>query len=145
ILSIGIVVFIGLGAGGWWWYHSTHRATESNDTAKGSKRSSPEDPRLTFATPFLNVRPEVKYVGDEVCAGCHEGHAKTYHQHPMGRSLAPLTAATPVERYESSAGNPFTAANLRYEIERRGERVWHKEKASDASGQTLWQQEAEVQ
>src|ERR1700733_11708621 len=32
----------------------------------------PKDPRVAFATPFLNVRPTVRYVGDEACAGCHK-------------------------------------------------------------------------
>src|SRR5437762_1561401 len=53
----------------------------------------PDDPRLTFQTPYRNVRPEVKYVGDTACAGCHPSQAKTYRQHPMGRSLAPLAEA----------------------------------------------------
>ena len=30
----------------------------------------PDDPRRTFETPFLNVRPDVRYVGDAACAGC---------------------------------------------------------------------------
>src|SRR5262245_58160657 len=29
------------------------------------------DPRLSYATPYRNVRPDVAYVGDEACAGCH--------------------------------------------------------------------------
>jgi len=146
ILSISIIAVVSLvGIGGWWWYHSAKHASEVAAAKDSNRRSSPEDPRLTFATPFLNVRPEVNYVGDEACAGCHEGHAKTFRAHPMGRSLAPLSAAAPVERYDASAGNPFATANLRYEVERRGERVWHQEKAADGQGQMLWQQQAEVQ
>ena len=44
------------------------------------------DPRLVFDTPFRNVKPEVKYVGDDACARCHLGLCKSYHAHPMGRS-----------------------------------------------------------
>ncbi|HEV2946794.1 MAG TPA: hypothetical protein VGX70_05425 [Gemmataceae bacterium] len=147
MLSIGLATLIVIGAvGGWWCYYSAHRAEKvAGAEASKPKHSPPADPRLTFATPFLNVRPEVKYVGDETCAGCHEGHAKSFRQHPMGRSLEPIAAATAVERYDASSGNPFTAGNLRYEIERAGERVLHKETATDASGRQLWQQEAEVQ
>src|SRR5262245_22808938 len=98
MLLIGLVALIVVIAATGWWYHSTHRANEVADTgARKRKHSPPDDPRLTFATPFFNVRPEVKYVGDEACAGCHEGHAKSYHQHPMGRSLEPIAAATAVE------------------------------------------------
>src|SRR5438132_448588 len=109
MVSIGVLAVVGLGAmSGWWWYHSARRAEETAPSGKG--RSPAQDPRLTFATPFLDVRPEVKYVGDEVCAGCHEGHAKTFRQHPMGRSLAPLSAATPVERLKGPASVPSDVA-----------------------------------
>ena len=40
--------------------------------------SRAEDPRLTFATPFENVRPSVRYVGDERCAECHATIAEKY-------------------------------------------------------------------
>ena len=63
----------------------------------------PEDPRLTFVTPYRNVRPDVKYVGDAACVGCHARQAKTYREHPMGRSLAPLAEAVPLERYTVAA------------------------------------------
>src|SRR5438093_698636 len=59
------------------------------------------DPRLTFGTPFRNVRPEVRYVGDERCADCHLSHTESFRQHPMGRSLAPAVAA-PLERYDAA-------------------------------------------
>ena len=43
------------------------------------------DPRLAAATPYRNVRPDVRYVGDAVCAGCHHDIAKTYRHHPMAQ------------------------------------------------------------
>src|SRR5438067_1140785 len=46
------------------------------------------DPRMTFQTPYRNVRPDVKYVGDQACADCHHNHAKHYSHHPMGEALA---------------------------------------------------------
>src|SRR5262249_40045818 len=64
----------------WWRWHGTP------PTEVPPKR--PDDPRLTFPTPFLNVRPEVQYVGDAECAKCHSGRTDTYHQHPMGRSMS---------------------------------------------------------
>ncbi|HEV3144774.1 MAG TPA: hypothetical protein VGZ47_12865, partial [Gemmataceae bacterium] len=51
------------------------------------------DPRVAYQGPYLNVRPNVKYVGDAVCAECHADIAKTYHHHPMGRSLQPIAQA----------------------------------------------------
>ena len=52
---------------------------------------------LTLATLYGNVRPEVNYVGDEACARCHRKLARTYHQHPMGRTLVPLTGDASLE------------------------------------------------
>src|SRR5262245_49092628 len=46
-----------------------------------------KDPRLTYAGPFQNIHPEVKYVGDAKCAECHEPIAEKFHRHPMGRSI----------------------------------------------------------
>jgi hypothetical protein len=88
-----------------------------------------EDPRLTITTHFLNVRPEVQYVGDEVCAGCHRALTNSYRQHPMGRSLAPIATASALERYESDSRNPFQTDGFLYRVDRRGGRVVHTETA----------------
>jgi hypothetical protein len=71
MLTIGVAVLIGISTiAGWWWYHHAHRAKEVMGAgASQPKHSPPNDPRLTFATPFLNVRPEVVYVGDENMRG----------------------------------------------------------------------------
>jgi hypothetical protein len=84
-----------------------------------------EDPRLTIATRYLNVKPSVKYVGDAACAGCHRKISDSFHQHPMGRSLAPVTAATPSERYDTEAHNPFEAFGFLYRVDRQADRVVH--------------------
>lgn len=101
------------------------------------------DPRLTYATPYRNVRPEVKYVGDAVCAECHDGHAKTFRQHPMGRSLAPVAVSSSPERY-AAASNPFNANGFVYRVERDGERVVHSETAVDPKGQIVAKTSADV-
>src|SRR5271168_4018381 len=49
-----------------------------------------EDPRVAYAGPFLNVRPEVGYVGDDRCAECHREIAESFRRHPMARSLSPI-------------------------------------------------------
>jgi tetratricopeptide (TPR) repeat protein len=103
----------------------------------------PGDPRLTFETPYRNVRPEVKYAGDAACASCHPIQAKSYRQHPMGRSLAPLAQAVPIERYTEAAGNPFSTPGLRYQIERQGEHSWHRESVI-VNGKSIAETKAEV-
>jgi Tfp pilus assembly protein PilF len=110
------------------------------------RAAGPEDadPRLTFSTPYRNVRPEVQYVGDQACAGCHAEQARSYRDHPMGRALAPVAAATPIERYELGALNPFEASGLRYDVWREGGRVFHRERSGDPTGPVLTETEAEV-
>ena len=49
----------------------------------------------------------------------------------MGRSLAPIAGAPAVERYDAAAKNPFEAQGFRYQVERRGERVMHRETAGE--------------
>lgn len=102
-----------------------------------NSRSAPLDPRLTFATPYLNVRPEFRYVGDNACAECHGDVAETYHRHPMGRSLAPIAEGASSERYDRGAGNPFEKEGFQFLIDRQGGRVFHRESQRDSQGQLV--------
>ncbi len=105
--------------------------------------SRPEDPRLTFDTPYLNVRPEVQYVGDEACAGCHSEIAGSFRRHPMGRSLAPVASSTQ-EQYDAGVRNPFDAAGFRYQADKRGGRVFHRESVAGPDGRPVLEKEVEV-
>src|SRR5262245_17984842 len=91
-----------------WW---TARISPDSNT-----RAQTLDPRLTLPSPFLNVRPDVKYVGDQACADCHAEQFEQYRQHPMGRSLAPVAKASSMERFEAAARNPFIASGLHYGV-----------------------------
>ncbi|MCI0459694.1 MAG: tetratricopeptide repeat protein [Gemmataceae bacterium] len=139
-LLVGGLLSLGLAAA--WWGGWRERLLSSGRSAT---ESAPlEDPRWTFATPYRNAHPEVQYVGDETCARCHPGHAQTYRQHPMGRSLAPVSSAVPVERYDEAAHNPLDALGFRYHIRRRGNQVFHQESVLDARGHVVLALEAEV-
>jgi predicted CXXCH cytochrome family protein len=101
------------------------------------------DPRLTFATPYRNVRPEVPYVGDEACARCHPEIADRYRRHPMGRSFAPiarLLASDPAVAAPSS----FEAQGLHYAVERRGPQLFHRESLRSPHGEVLAERAAEI-
>src|SRR5262245_49924101 len=77
----------------------------------------PPDPRLTFATPFRNVHPDIHYVGDAACANCHLEIDQKYHAHPMGRSAELVARASPIERYDASAQNPCPVGDFELRIE----------------------------
>ena len=96
------------------------------------------------ASPYLNTVAGVRYVGDEACAGCHATHTKTYHGHPMGRSLATIAEFAPRQEYTPQVGNPFDALGMQFRIDRRGNQVTHEETARDASQRVVAKTEAVV-
>jgi DNA-binding SARP family transcriptional activator len=96
------------------------------------------DPRLSYSGPYLNVHPDVKYVGDKACADCHQKQAKSYHEHPMGRSLH--TAAVLDQRaLMQGHNNPFHALGSEFRIERDGERVTQREVRRDAARKLVYE------
>src|SRR5262245_58008555 len=83
-----------------------------------STKPPPDDPLSSFHSPYLNVRPGVQYVGDKVCADCHD-EAKTYKHHPMGQSAAPVARATPRESSVKDTVSVFEALGSRFEVFRK--------------------------
>ena len=59
---------------------------------------SPRDPE-TADTRFLNLAPDVQFVGDETCATCHEDLYASYATHGMARSFYRLTPEAAVEDF----------------------------------------------
>jgi predicted CXXCH cytochrome family protein len=101
--------------------------------------ASPDAPLPVFASPFLNTKPGVGYVGDEACADCHAGLSQTYHAHPMGRSFAPVNPGDGLETYPAT----FEAFRMRFAVERRGDRVFHKVMYLDDAGKPVPEVEVE--
>jgi tetratricopeptide (TPR) repeat protein len=101
--------------------------------------NSPEDPRLAYAGVFLNVHPDVPYVGDQRCSECHKEKALSYQQHPMGRSLLPISRIASRQRYDGETNNPFEALGVLFRIERQGESAVHRQIGRDDKGQTIYQ------
>jgi hypothetical protein len=107
-LAVGIA-FLAIGSAAWWLGRS--------DPAT-SDRAEVVDPRLTYATDYLNVHPDVKYVGDAKCAECHEAVCSSFAQHPMKRTLQPVSKADAIEDFAAAAGNPFEHDGFLYEARR---------------------------
>jgi predicted CXXCH cytochrome family protein len=103
-----------------------------------------DDPRLTFDTPYRNVHPEVKYVGDEACAACHPTITESYRLHPMGRSLVPMSQQAAHERYGKQAGNPFQQLGFEFEVQHRDDRVFHRYRCRGLQGKPVCASEEEV-
>jgi hypothetical protein len=122
-------------------YWATTRRRPPPDPTPAAKPD--EDPRLTYQTPYRNVRPEVQYVGSAVCAGCHKNRADSYAHHSMGRSfdlLAQVADNEPIKTVPCK----FEKAGTVYEIERREGRFIHKATRRGSDGKVLFTMEADV-
>jgi predicted CXXCH cytochrome family protein len=107
-------------------------APRPTDTSAAAERA---DPRRTYDGPYRNIHPDVHYVGAAQCAGgCHDDIARSYARHPMGRSLVPVEDLLDRQRYTPDAHNPFNALGRRFEVDRRGKQIWHRQTLLDQSG-----------
>jgi Tetratricopeptide repeat/Cytochrome c554 and c-prime len=105
----------------------------SSFTLHPSSSAAPRDPRRDYAGPFRNVDPAVRYVAEERCADCHAAIARTFAEHPRGRSLLPAAAA-PAPPADAGHDNPFDALGSRFRVEREGDRLRHRRTRLDAAG-----------
>ena len=127
VVVVGLAALVAAGFGIWRW-----RSGAAVDT-------SVQDPRVVFDTPYLNVKPDVKYVGDERCAGCHADIAGHYRMHPMGRSAAQAALADPIERFDPKKPAVFNAQGSQYRVEKLGDAWVHREIVRDADGKEVVQ------
>jgi Flp pilus assembly protein TadD len=138
VFLIGLILLASLVlAAGLWW--RTLRPPPTGGTVNALS-----DPRRTFNTPFRNVRPEVGYVGDEACAGCHAGLSDSYHRHPMGRSLSAVAGPRAAGLLGDRPSTAFEVHGFRYAAERRGDRLFHRETVPAPDGEAGDVVEAEV-
>ena len=103
------------------------------------KPRSPEladDPRATAKTVFLNVRPEVAYVGDANCAECHQGLCDSFHQHPMGRS-AIVAGADGLEGLDGESLDPIQVGPYEMSVRKDAEGVVQVVRAKGGDGKYL--------
>jgi tetratricopeptide (TPR) repeat protein len=130
-----LVLLIGVGL---WAAHSRRSADATAPSEPRPSAPSP-DPRLEYAGPFRNVRPDVRYVGDARCAECHQDKVLSYSRHPMGRSFAPASQVVGQQRFDSATHNPFEALGTLFMVQRQGERLVHRQIGRDDQGQTVYE------
>lgn len=137
-----VVVFLILlgGAAGWaaWYMVLSPKPPEPVAEVPEPVPDPPTpDPRVTFPTPFRNVRPEVRYLGDASCMPCHADVCKKYHTHPMGRSAAFAGQASPLEEYTPAAKPVFRSGPYELRVEQTATGVVHRVSARDSTGALL--------
>ena len=113
-------------------YYVATRATGDADSAPSANEqpdlqtAAPSDafPLTPISTsPFLNTRPDAKYVGTEACQACHEQEHESFRHTGMGRSMATVDLA----REPPDGQFDHVASGRRYEVRREGGRLWHRE------------------
>src|ERR1700730_9087119 len=75
------------------------------------------------SSPFLNTKPEARYVGSEACRGCHTGRDVSFRRTGMGRSMAEVH----VQREAPDATFDHAPSKRRYQVTRKDGRMWHRE------------------
>ncbi|MBI2808635.1 MAG: hypothetical protein HYX68_26905 [Planctomycetes bacterium] len=71
----------------------------------------------------LNTGPNARYVGTDVCAGCHRGSHKTYLGTAHSRALSEVNPAT--EPPDASFEHKLSGRS--YRVYRKDNRLWHEE------------------
>jgi predicted CXXCH cytochrome family protein len=103
----------------------------------------PQDPPAKPATipipplsssPFLNTKPEARFVGSEACRSCHQGRTASFRRSGMGRSMAAVDLAR--EPPDASFDHPLS--KRRYQVRRKDGQLWHRELLlTDGKGEVL--------
>ena len=111
-------------------------AGTAHHNGQGAKRANETSAwdALVRSSPYRNVHPDVRYTSDAACAECHGEIAAAYAAHPMGRSLAPLAKAEPIEEFTADARHPLELDGLRYRIRTDGNRQFHQETRLSPAG-----------
>jgi tetratricopeptide (TPR) repeat protein/catechol 2,3-dioxygenase-like lactoylglutathione lyase family enzyme len=138
LLLLGLLIILGAG------YYLVPARFRPFHQQHATKQSSKTEEKSAPSIVFLNTRPDVKYVGDEVCASCHLSIAESYRHHPMGRSLAPIAAIAREERYGKETRNPFEQFGFQFLVQPRDNKVFHQQLLRDAKGQVVAERVDEV-
>ena len=100
--------------------------------------------RSSEAVVPLNARAGVRFVGDGACTRCHEDIAKSYRQHPMGRSILPIEEAPAEFRGEPAERVLFSDSGFDYSLLNRDGRTIHRETRRDRGGKVIGRVEGEA-
>ena len=81
-----------------------------------------------------------EFVGDEVCATCHEELYLSYHQTGMGRSVTQFNPSTAPESFDPPVSIYNTRFDYYYEPILRGDSLYQREYRLDAEGKVVHEQ-----
>jgi tetratricopeptide (TPR) repeat protein len=93
---------------------------------------------------FLNMAPEVRYVGQEACRQCHFEQFATYAGTGMGRSFYPMTPAEAVEDFADDNVLVIEESGLHYRMLERDGKFYQRQYLLDSQGREVAVDEREL-
>ena len=124
IIPIAILIFL---FSGWFYYH--YFFSSSNDLLNHNRPSPSYE--------YLNMTPEVKYVGDEACSTCHLEIFRSYKQTGMGMSFYKPTTGNVIENFKSNNSVSDKISNFQYEMTQEGGEFYQREYRLDEDGNQI--------
>ena len=123
-IPIAILIFL---FSGWFYYH--YFFSSSNDLLNHNRPSPSYE--------YLNMTPEVKYVGDEACSTCHLEIFRSYKQTGMGMSFYKPTTGNVIENFKSNNSVSDKISNFQYEMTQEGGEFYQREYRLDDDGNQI--------
>jgi Tetratricopeptide repeat len=98
-------------------------------------------PRPDLPQQYLNTKPNVQYVGDEACRGCHGSIYAEFKKTGMGMSVS-IPSAEEAREFEKPL--KLTNNNQTYSIYARDGKIVHEESVRDAKGDTVFSEAHDI-
>lgn len=100
-------------------------------------------PKSAHSQEFLNTRPGVEFVGDEVCRNCHLSIYESFKKTGMGRSTT-VPSAEDLRDLAQPVTFVSKKLNRTYSAYVRDGRIIHEEKETDAAGHTIFSESHDI-
>jgi tetratricopeptide (TPR) repeat protein len=95
-------------------------------------------------TGYLNMDPNVGYVGMDACRTCHFEQYETFTETGMGRAFYPMSPEIAVEDFTVANEIVVEPAGLRYRMEQRDGRFFQRQFFRDSAGREIASDEHEL-
>ena len=105
----------------------------------GARAPAQEPASKRSGLPYLNLSPDVAYVGSEMCAACHRETAEVFRRTPMGRSMSLGDDAGHLAKAVKPVVIGDRRSNRNYKVFVRDKELYQSEYELDENGKELFQ------
>jgi hypothetical protein len=93
---------------------------------------------------YLNVQPEVNYVGSKACASCHKEIYDQFVKTEMGRSMSLPEAPSQLEKVPKPVTIYDKQIGRYFQVARQGSELYQSEYSLDTAGEVLFKQTEKI-